>query len=75
VSGEPNECGSMSRRVGEGRRGVLARGLNPASSSTCPGFGIAFLRVFGEKKKGRGDKGVRGDGKGEVACEEELEEL
>jgi hypothetical protein len=62
--------GRVIERSGEGRRGVLVSGV-----PTCPGFGIAFLRVFGEKKKGRGDKGVRGDGKGEVACEEELEEL
>lgn len=58
--------GSVIARVGDGLRGVLASGL-PNASMSSPGFGIAFLRVFGERKNGRGESGVNGDGKGDVA--------
>ena len=35
---------------------------------------MGFLRSFGDKKAGRGDIGVRGDGKGEVGTEMDFEE-
>lgn len=67
--------GSVIARVGDGLLGARARGLpkvasGPDSTTSSPAFGIAFLRVFGERKKGRGERGVSGDGKGDVAWED-----
>lgn len=65
--------GSVIARVGEGLRGVLANGEPNPKSTSSPAFGIAFLRVFGERKNGSGESGVRGEGNGDVACEEDVD--
>jgi len=66
--------GRVVDRTGDGRRATLVSGLPNPISTSSPALETGFLRVLGENRKGRGEMGVRGEEKGDVAWEEEVEE-